>query len=159
MDLITVAQAIHWFDHTSFFAEAFRVLKPGGILAAWGYGHHEVKGCRELLDHFYHNIVGPFWPPERESIENRYSDIPLPSWFSENQLSPPEISMKAHWDRHALVGYMSTWSAREQYRKARGEDPIQLLEEMLDDCWKDKEEKREVRWPIFFLIGRKPTIE
>lgn len=36
-EVITVAQALHWFDHGAFFAEAERVLKPGGLLAVWCY--------------------------------------------------------------------------------------------------------------------------
>lgn len=33
LDLVTAAQAAHWFDRPRFFAEAGRVLKPGGLLA------------------------------------------------------------------------------------------------------------------------------
>lgn len=33
IDLITVAQALHWFDLPAFYAEAQRVLKPDGLLA------------------------------------------------------------------------------------------------------------------------------
>ncbi len=35
--LITVAQAVHWFDLDRFWVEAKRVLKGGGLLAFWGY--------------------------------------------------------------------------------------------------------------------------
>ena len=38
MDLVTVAQALHWFDRGAFFLEARRVLVPGGLLAIWSYG-------------------------------------------------------------------------------------------------------------------------
>src|SRR5690606_23864417 len=37
-DLITVAQAIHWFDFDKFFQEVKRVGKPDSLLAVWGYG-------------------------------------------------------------------------------------------------------------------------
>jgi ubiquinone/menaquinone biosynthesis C-methylase UbiE len=33
VDLVSVAQAAHWFELPRFFAEARRVLKPGGVLA------------------------------------------------------------------------------------------------------------------------------
>ena len=34
VDMVTVATALHWFDHSRFFPEVKRVLKPGGVLAA-----------------------------------------------------------------------------------------------------------------------------
>lgn len=37
-DLILAAQAAHWFDPARFGAEVRRVLRPGGIVAAIGYG-------------------------------------------------------------------------------------------------------------------------
>ncbi len=37
VDLITVAQALHWLELAAFYRQARRVLKPGGILAAWCY--------------------------------------------------------------------------------------------------------------------------
>ncbi|UTA50617.1 class I SAM-dependent methyltransferase [Deinococcus radiodurans] len=35
LDVMTVAQAFHWFDHAAFLAEARRTLKPGGVLALY----------------------------------------------------------------------------------------------------------------------------
>ncbi|MEQ8352039.1 MAG: class I SAM-dependent methyltransferase [Leptospiraceae bacterium] len=154
MDLITVAQALHWFDHKRFFAETFRVLRPGGLLAAWGYGHHLVEGCQDAMDHYYHNVVGPYWPPERESIEAQYQDIEVPSWLL--QTDPPVVEMKAFWDRNQLLGYISTWSAVQKYMEENRKDPVPLLEEALKNCWPEARQKRTVKWPFFFIIGRKP---
>jgi ubiquinone/menaquinone biosynthesis C-methylase UbiE len=33
-DMITVAQAIHWFDLDAFYKEVKRTLKPGGLLVS-----------------------------------------------------------------------------------------------------------------------------
>ncbi len=155
MDLITVAQALHWFDHQRFFSEVFRVLRPGGLFVAWGYGHHFVDGCQDILEHYYHEVVGPYWPPERESIEARYSDIEQPDWLQ--AVAEPKVEMEADWNRNQLLGYISTWSAAQKYMEKNGKDPLPLLESALSDCWASPEEVRRVRWPFFFVIGRKPA--
>jgi ubiquinone/menaquinone biosynthesis C-methylase UbiE len=55
--LITVAQAVHWFDFDRFFAEARRALIPGGALAVWAYGVNEVeeKAINDVMQDFYAN--------------------------------------------------------------------------------------------------------
>jgi SAM-dependent methyltransferase len=65
-DLVTVAQALHWFCGEPFYAEVQRVLKPGGVFAAWTYtllrGEAELNA---IVEDFYRNTIGPWWPPER----------------------------------------------------------------------------------------------
>ena len=92
LDLIAVAQALHWFDLDAFYMEAKRVLKPEGALAVWGYGLLEIAPeIDAVINRFYREIVGPYWPPERKIIESRYQTIPFP--FAE--LQPPQFAMKA----------------------------------------------------------------
>ena len=55
VDLITIAQALHWFDLDDFYKEAKRVLRKDGnegdcgggggcgVIAAWAYGLHSVS--------------------------------------------------------------------------------------------------------------------
>ena len=95
VDLITVAQALPWFDLKRFYAEAKRVLSPGGVLAAWTYGINEVEGdsLNQLVQDFYANIVGPYWPPERKLVEGGYRVIPFP--FVE--ITTPAFRMEARW--------------------------------------------------------------
>lgn len=38
VDMVTVAQALHWMDIEKFYAHVRRVLKPRGTLAVYGYG-------------------------------------------------------------------------------------------------------------------------
>ncbi|MBF0426494.1 MAG: class I SAM-dependent methyltransferase, partial [Magnetococcales bacterium] len=80
VDLITVAQALHWFDFERFFREVQRLLKPAGIFAAWSYGTLTISGTEvnDRVQHFYHHVVGPYWPPERHHVEAGYQTIPFP---------------------------------------------------------------------------------
>lgn len=154
VDLVTVAQALHWFDRPAFYAEAARVLRPGGILAVWCYGAMEVPSpaLQRTLDRFYGETVRPHWPPERELIEEGYRSIRLP--FPE--LPPPAFRIEARFTLDALIGYVGTWSATQRYRESTGRDPLPGLREALARDWPEPAEPRIVRWPLALRIGRPP---
>ncbi len=154
VDLITVAQALHWFNLPAFYAEAARVLRPAGILAVWSYGRTELAddAAQEVFDRFYSEIIGPYWPRERRMVEEGYHGITLP--FPE--LDPPVFTMQAEMTLPALAGYVRTWSATQNYRLAQGEDPTDLLLASLAGAWPDPREPRTVRWPLALRVARKP---
>jgi ubiquinone/menaquinone biosynthesis C-methylase UbiE len=151
--LLTVAQALHWFDLERFYEETRRVLKPGGVLAVWAYGINEVEGdaVNQLVHNFYANTVGPYWPPERKLVEEGYRTIPLP--FAE--LTPPAFRMEARWTLEQLLGYFSTWSATNRFIKATGRNPLEPLREALARVWGDPNSPRLVVWPLSLRLGRK----
>lgn len=151
--LITVAQALHWFDLERFYAEARRALKPGGVLAVWAYGMNEVEGDRvnQLVQEFYASTVGPYWPPERKLVEEGYRTIPFP--FAET--TPPSIRMEARWTLEQLLGYFGTWSATNRFIKATGRNPLEPLSESLSRAWGDPHSARLVVWPLSLRVGRK----
>ena len=151
--LITVAQALHWFDFERFYAEVKRVLAPGGVLGAWAYGINDVEGdpVNQLVQDFYANTVGPYWPPERKLVEEGYRTIPFP--FAE--IAPPAFRMEARWTLEQLLGYFSTWSATNRCIKATGHNPLGLLSEQLAHVWGDNDCPRLVVWPLSLRIGRK----
>jgi ubiquinone/menaquinone biosynthesis C-methylase UbiE len=150
--LLTVAQAIHWFDFDRFYAEATRVLIRAGVLAAWAYGVNEVEGetINEVAQDYYANIVGPYWPPERKLVEEGYRTIPFPL----AEISPPTIHMETRWDLDQLLGYFSTWSATNRFIKANGYNPLEKLEKELAELWGERQRKRRITWPLSFRIGR-----
>lgn len=152
VDLITVAQALHWFDLDKFYAEAQRVLKPNGVLAVWTYGVLKIAEPRidALAQDFYSHTVGPYWPPERAIVESGYSALTFP--FQE--LAAPKFSMQLNWSKAQLMGYFRSWSATDRYIKARGTDPVSLLEEQLAPIW-DETTSYLTEWPLAFRVGRK----
>ncbi len=151
--LITVAQALHWFNLERFYAEAKRVLIPGGTLAVWAYGINQVDSdpINDLVQDFYRNIVGPYWPPERAMVEDGYRSLPFP--FSE--MTVPAFNMRAHWKLDQLLGYFSTWSATNRCRKETGCDPIEPLAKRINGVWGDPNSPRLVTWPLSIRVGRK----
>lgn len=148
-DLITVAQAVHWFDITRFFDEAQRVLAPGGVVAIWSYERCSVEpDCDALINELYVDIVDAYWPPERKLVEEGYRSIELPM----PAITPPEFVMKIEWTIDEMLGYLRTWSASQRYLMATGSDPVALIEERLQDAWGVG--GREVSWPLNLKIGR-----
>jgi ubiquinone/menaquinone biosynthesis C-methylase UbiE len=150
--LVTVAQALHWFDLERFYVEVRRVLRPKGVLAVWAYGINEVEGgaVNALVQDYYSNIVGPYWPAERRLVEEGYRTIPFPF----DAITPPLFRMEAGWTLEQLLGYFSTWSATNRFKKATGQDPLPTLAVKLTEVWGEVESPRRVTWPLSVRIGR-----
>ena len=133
VDLVTVAQALHWFDVDAFYAEARRVARPGALLVVWNYPRPKFVSAeldRRFLE-FYSGVVGPYWPAERRHIEANYSTLPFPF----EQIEAPPFGLKLEWNLEQVLGYVSSWSATTRYRQALGADPVPLLAESLGDIW------------------------
>lgn len=152
VDLVTVAQALHWFDRPAFYAEVRRVLRPGGTLALWCYGSAVVEpAVDEVVGWFYHERVGRYWPPERAHIESAYRDIDFP--YPRHRVPP--FTMEISWTREELLAYIGTWSALQECRRLEAADPLPELADRLAAIWPD-DEPRDVRWPLTLLIGGPP---
>ncbi len=151
VDLVTVAQAAHWFDLDAFYTEVRWVLKPGGVLALMAYGVIEADGAvGAVLSHFYQSVVGPYWPAERRHVETGYRLPPFP--FSE--LTPPPLSMRALWSADQLLGYVDTWSAVRKAEDALGRGPYEAFARDLLTAWGPADTRREIRWPLSLRVGR-----
>lgn len=151
VDLITIAQALHWFDMERFYGEARRVLKPDGMLAVWCYGLSRINPkVDQVVQHYYMNIVGSYWPPERRYIDEKYETIPFP--FVE--LPVPEFHMKAEWDLEEFMGYLRTWSATRRFQEKNGEDPLNIVHRMLVRTWGEPGSRQTVRWPLYLRLGK-----
>lgn len=151
VDLVSVAQAAHWFDLPRFYAEAARVLKPDGVLALWGYGRMVLPDKMDApFQRFYAETVGPFWPSERALIDDAYRSLDFP--FAEIQ--SPAFHIEVEWTLPRLLDYLSTWSAVKRYRSARGDDPLPALTAALQPLWGDPEVALHLQWPLFLRVGR-----
>lgn len=150
-DLVTIAQALHWFDFDAFYAEVTRVLKPGGLIAAWTYQLlRSEPAIDQVLDDFYRHDLGPYWPPERRWVDMAYQGMPFP--FA--GIATPPLEIRLQWTLADLVAYLGTWSATQRYRKALQLDPIPDLTRRLLTVWGAAESTRQIVWPIALLTGR-----
>jgi SAM-dependent methyltransferase len=144
-DLLTAAQAFHWFDQARFFTEAARVLRPGGVLAVWCYGlTHIAPAVDAIVAHLYGDVLGSYWEPERRLVEDGYRGVVFPF----QPLVVPPFEVTADWDLAGLLGYLRTWSALKAFVRARGIDPLAALAPDLARVWGDPAAPRAVRWPL-----------
>lgn len=135
VDLITVAQALHWFDHKKFFLETQRVSKPKGILAIWSYRLHRITPeIDEIILKYYDAILGNYWPQERKMVDNDYAGIDCP--FTPVAV-PEAFNMRAYWNFSHLLGYLNTWSAARLYSQKNQTNAFALIQDELAGAWGD----------------------
>ncbi|MEP1093879.1 MAG: class I SAM-dependent methyltransferase [Cyclobacteriaceae bacterium] len=151
VDLITVAIALHWFDHDSFYKEVRRVVKPGGIIAAWTYRLPTVTPeIDAVVQNFHDEVVDEHWQRENRLVSDGYKTIPFP--FAE--LDHPAFIMSKNWSLDDLLGLVRSWSAVQRIINQTGENPVPILENELLEVWGNRETEREMVWKLILKIGR-----
>jgi len=153
IDLITVAQGLHWFNFEKFYSEVRRVAKKGAIIAAWSYTMHrispEIDKISDRLD-FGGDILGDYWAKEIRYVKENYQTIPFP--FEE--LTTPQFSISTKWNLNQLINYLDTWSGIQKYRLEKDAEPLILIKNEIKPYWKDDLEKKLVTWTINLKVGR-----
>jgi SAM-dependent methyltransferase len=150
VDLVTVAQAAHWLDLDKFYDEVRRIARPNAAVALITYGVLHVDGPVDpLVQRFYYETIGPYWPAERRHVEEGYRSLPFP--FPERQL--PSLAIEVSWSLEDLLGYIDTWSAVKAAEKALGTNPVVDLAAELREAWGDQQVRRKVTWPLSLRVG------
>ena len=151
VDLITVAQAAHWFDLNTFYAEVRRVARPGAVLALITYVNvitdPEISA---IIDHFYGPVLDDYWQPERRHVEAGYQDFAFP--FAE--FDAPELAIELEWNLAGLIGYIESWSATKAFERAGHGDRIEQFRRDVAAAWGDPNRTRHMHWPLLMRVGR-----
>ena len=154
VDLVTVAQALHWFDLPAFEQEVRRVCKPGAILAVWSYAIlQSTSSVDTVIEKIYNGILGDYWTEERRIVEQGYKDVVFPF----EALESPLFAMRSQWSLERMLGYLSTWSAAKTYKDRNGEDPVALIADELAHAWGDPQSRLDVSWPLTVKLWRLPA--
>ncbi len=154
VDLVTVAQALHWFDLPAFEREVRRVGKPGAVLAAWSYELlRSTPAVDAVIERLYDGILGDYWTAERRMVEQGYSGIGL----SLDPIDAPAFAMQQDWSLDRMLGYLSTWSATRRYGERRGRDPVAIVAGDLAEAWGDRRSSTRVSWNLALKLWRLPS--
>jgi ubiquinone/menaquinone biosynthesis C-methylase UbiE len=151
-DLITVAQAMHWFDMEAFNKEVFRVAKNGGIIAIWGYGLLRIgEDIDKLLKEFCFRTIGPFWNAERKHVDDGYKSV----LFRFEQINEERSRViTTRWNLARLEGYLNSWSGVQHYiAKSEGVNPVPGLIAKISELWGSQKD-RQVNFPLYLKVGR-----
>lgn len=151
-DLISVAQAIHWFNFEEFYKEVKRTLKKDGILAVIGYGlvRTEDPELNILIEYLYRNVLGEYWDAERQHVDQSYQRIPFP--FEE--LATPELDMQLSWSTAQFVGYLNTWTGLKHHRTQNAADDYVDPLTAIIDYLENKNTDVDIHFPVFLRIGK-----
>lgn len=148
-DLITVAQAIHWFRFDDFYREIKRVAKPGAIFAVWGYSLlHASPEIDALVGEYHFNTLNDYWDPERKYLDEGYRNIPFPFI----KMDRPAFKISYEWTLHELEGYLNTWSALQKFIAVNDYNPVDKLIADIKPFWKTW--RMKIDFPIHLLIAR-----
>lgn len=152
IDLVTVAQALHWFNLENFYEEVRRVAKPSSIIAVWCYSLGSINdNVDPLICKLYTDILGDeYWPRERRYIDDQYRTIAFPF----RKIQSPSFTIEKKINFSSLVGYLHTWSAVKEYQQRKHSNPIDLVYELLVSAWGELQIERIIRWPVHLLVGR-----
>jgi ubiquinone/menaquinone biosynthesis C-methylase UbiE len=154
VDLVTAAQALHWFDAKLFFEEAKRVLVPDGAIAIWGYGDPilDTAPLDQTLRTFNRELLEPYWSPERKLLLDGYRAVPFPF----DEVAVPRLELEMRWTLPELAGFLRTWSSAARYVAEHGVDPVLGVEKSLGACWGVPATARVIRWPLYLRAGKIP---
>ena len=148
---VTAAQAAHWFDLPTFYAEVRRIARPGAVVALISYGVLVLEGALGArFQRFYSAEIGPFWPPERKLVDNGYAGIDFP--FAE--CPPPELALVKSWNLGQFLGYVGTWSAVKKARQLGQEARLAAFADDIAALWGDPAGQRRVTWPLHMRLGQ-----
>jgi SAM-dependent methyltransferase len=148
VDLITVAQALHWFNFENFYAEVNRVAKPGAVIAVWTYTLLHISAQIDPIINEFYKTLANFWDPERRYVDERYDSIPFPF----TKIPAPDFKVEVQWSLEELSGYLNTWSAVQHFIKVNAYDPVPAVTNKIRSQWGSLE-KRKLIFPVYLKLG------
>ena len=152
VDIVTVAQALHWFDFDKFYSNVKRVGKKGGIIAVWSYDMHKINPQIDKITKRLDvdgDILGSYWDKEARYVKEKYETITFPF----REISVPVFKTTLHWNLNQLWDYMKTWSSVKEHYSENKQDPLDLVKLEVSALWGEEFDKKQITWNINIRAG------
>ncbi|HSY77938.1 MAG TPA: class I SAM-dependent methyltransferase [Bacteroidia bacterium] len=151
VDIITIANALHWFNFDAFYKEVRRVLKSNGIIAAWAYALPIISPeIDSIAKQFHDDTLGTCWLPPNRMVEKGYTTIPFPF----EQIVIPSFRIEKTMNLQDLIGYFNTWSATQRFIQEKKFNPTEKLEKDIRKVWGNIELEKKLTWNLILKIGK-----
>ncbi|MEL6536603.1 MAG: class I SAM-dependent methyltransferase, partial [Bacteroidota bacterium] len=149
VDLVTVGQALHMLNLEDFYSEVRRVVRPGGVLAVWGFGIPRLgMEFDRLLNRFYSETLSGYWPAGWVHLQQRYKNIPFPF----KNVMDERVEAEYYWKFEDWMSFLESWTAVRQYTKDHGGSPVEVLRPLFSQLWGGHETKK-VSFTFFVKKG------
>ncbi|GAB4855697.1 hypothetical protein Ancab_024339 [Ancistrocladus abbreviatus] len=152
VDLVTVAQAVHWFDLSSFYSIVTRLLrKPGGVIAVWGYNTIVVSPTFDPVMKRFEETTLPYWHSGIKHIFDGYKTLPFPfeSVGLGSEGEPLSLDIPKELSFEGLLRMLRSWSAVTTAK----EEGVDLLSERVvkefENAWGGSKLVRSVAYKAF----------
>ena len=151
VDLVSVAQALHWFDRARFFREVQRVARPGALIALYGTDWFYITPSLDAMtDLWLLKPIQTFWLPYNRLLWDGYRTIDFP--FEE--IAPPHLAIHLTWTLDQVFDYYLTWSAPRRKITADGDSFITAARYAMETAWGDQMRQRHIVMPMSVRLGK-----
>ncbi|KAK3804335.1 hypothetical protein RRG08_000361 [Elysia crispata] len=156
VDLICSGESFNLMPQKETFAEADRVLKPGGSIAIFGYDlpASDNPEINAVIQKMWVTMI-PYWPKDSTQIFDRFSsvELPYPGWTRNDTL---KMTMRTDIKKH--IGMMkSTWPVVAYTRDHPDEDFIGDIARQIEEILaKTGAKEYNVHYSFFILMAHKP---
>jgi SAM-dependent methyltransferase len=131
VDLVTVAQAFHWFDEDATRREFARILRPGGLAAIW-WNSRRLTGTRFLEG--YETLLQTYGT-DYTSVAERYADdARMRGWFASGYRGSASFEHGQRLDFEALRGRLMSSSYAPKEGHPQHEPMLHALRALFDAC-------------------------
>jgi len=119
VDIVTCFQSLHWMEPGPTFAEVARILRPGGVFAAYDYdkvvAHWEMESALDALWKQMDAVAQVGWPPK------------LHRWSQEEHIDRMKDSGRFRYVKELRVHCVEAWNVERLIGTMRSQSSVSVL--------------------------------
>lgn len=159
IDLIVVAQALHYFDLKRFYSIVKRVLrKQGGIIAAWVYNDLIITPKVDSIMKRLVDSTLPFRNPTMNLAFDGYKTIEFPFNYKNVRLgtqgSPKVLDIPHKLSLNGFLGFLKSWQPLVKAKEQGVELLTSCMIDEFKEAWGDDTQVKNVFYKGYMLAGK-----